>query len=161
MATKKSKSRNQADRELTLTRIFNAPRKLVFAAWTKKEHLAQWCAPHGFTIPVAEGDLCAGGAWKECMVTPGGEECWLSGKYVEIIENELLVFTHAWEEKGRRGHETVATVRFADYGKKTKMAFHQAVFDSAPSRDGHRGGWSECFDRLAKLLAKRRGLKKS
>ena len=153
MTARKSKS---ADRDLVITRIFVAPRKLVWEAWTREAHLTKWSAPNGFTIPFSEGDVRPGGAWKACMRTPEGEDLPLSGIYREVIEHELLVFTHAWEEKGRRGHETVVTVRFFDYGKKTKIIFHQGTFESAGERDGHQGGWSQCFDRLADLLAKRR-----
>jgi uncharacterized protein YndB with AHSA1/START domain len=138
---------------LLITRIFSAPRPLVFDAWTKAEHLSRWCAPKGFTIPFSEGDVRPGGAWRSCMCMPDGTECWLSGVYREVIENELLVFTHAWEEDRQRGHETLVTVRFADFGTKTKLILRQALFDSVASRNGHKGGWTECLDNLAELLA--------
>jgi uncharacterized protein YndB with AHSA1/START domain len=153
----KSQIGKRPSRELSLTRIFDAPRALVFAAWTKPEHLAKWCAPHGFTIPLAEGDLRAGGAWRQQMRQPDGEVLGVNGVYHEVVKNELLVFTHAWDEDdGQRGHETVVTVRFADYGKKTRMTFHQGFFASTESRDRHRGGWTQCFERLAELLKKKR-----
>jgi uncharacterized protein YndB with AHSA1/START domain len=145
---------------LVLTRIFAAPRPLVFAAWTQGEHLNLWCAPRGFTIPFSAGDLRPGGAWRSCMCMPDGTECWLSGVYREIVENKLLVFTHAWEEKGRRGHETVVTVRFSDLGPKTKITLRQSNFESIGSRDGHQGGWSECLDNLADHLKKLTAKKK-
>lgn len=142
------------DSELLITRVFDAPRSLVFHAWTKKEHLDQWCAPRGFTIPYSEGELRAGGAWRCCMRSSDGTEHWISGTYREVIEDELLAFTHAWEdERGKRGHETLVTVRFADQDGKTRITFHQATFESVESRDGHAGGWAECFDRLADHLA--------
>jgi uncharacterized protein YndB with AHSA1/START domain len=142
------------DRVLVVTRVFDAPRSLLFRAWTRKEHLDRWCAPRGFTIPYSEGELRPGGAWRCCMRSPDGAEHWLSGIYREVVEDELLVFTHAWEdERGKRGHETVVTVRFADQGGKTKLTFHQAIFDSVEARDGHAGGWTECLDRLGEHLA--------
>ena len=142
------------DRVLVVTRVFDAPRRLLFQAWTRKEHLDRWCAPRGFTIPYSEGEPCPGGAWRCCMRAPDGVEHWLSGTYREVVENELLVFTHAWEdERGQRGHETVVTVRFADQDGKTKLTFHQAIFDSVEARDGHAGGWTECLDRLVDHLA--------
>jgi len=82
-----------------------------------------------------------------------GTDLWLSGEYRQVVPGELIEFTHAWEENGKRGHETVVTVRFSDYGKKTKLSLRQTFFDSAASRDGHRGGWSECFDKLAGFLS--------
>jgi uncharacterized protein YndB with AHSA1/START domain len=142
-----------ADKVLVITRVFDAPRSLVFQAWTRKEHLDRWCAPLGFTIPYSEGDLRPGGAWRCCMRSPDGVEHWLSGTYCEIVEDELLVFTHAWEDdRGKRGHETLVTVRFADQNGKTKLTFHQAPFESVEARDGHAGGWSGCMERLSDYL---------
>ena len=141
------------DPVLAITRVFDAPRSLVFQAWTRKEHLDRWCAPRGFTIPHSEGELRPGGRWRCCMRSPDGVDHWLSGTYREVVENELLVFTHTWEEAGKRGHETVVTVRFADQGGKTKVTFHQATFESVESRDGHAGGWTECLDILTDYLA--------
>ena len=153
MPLKKSKpKREPAGRVLEITRIFPAPRHLVFEAWTQKEHLSQWCAPKGFTIPFSEGDLQPGGKWRSCMCMPDGTECWLSGVYREIIQDELVEFTHAWEENGKRGHETIVTVRLSDHGNKTKMILRQSLFESVASRDGHEGGWSQCFDRLSIYL---------
>jgi uncharacterized protein YndB with AHSA1/START domain len=63
-------------------------------------------------------------------------------------------FTHAWEEDGKRGHETLVTVQLSDYGAKTKMVLRQSLFESVASRDGHAGGWSQCFDRLANYVKK-------
>ena len=151
--TAAARSKPSEDRILNIARVFDAPRSLVFQMWTRKEHIDRWLAPRGFTIPYSEGDLRPGGRWRCCMVSPQGVEHWLSGTYREIVENELLVFTHAWEEDGKRGHETVVTVRFADHGGKTRMTFQQATFESIESRDGHAGGWAECLDILADYLA--------
>jgi uncharacterized protein YndB with AHSA1/START domain len=155
MVAKKIPRKKPVEPKLTLTRIFAAPRALVFAAWTQPRHMKQWSAPHGFTIPVSKGDLRPGGKWRACMVSPQGEQLWLHGVYREVVPNERLVFTHTWAESdGGSGHETVLTVRFSDLGRKTKVVLTQAGFDSVESRDGHRGGWSQCLERLAELLAK-------
>ena len=80
-----------------------------FDAWTKKEHLDRWCAPHGFKIPFSEGDLRRGGAWRCLMIAPNGEKLPVHGVYREIVPDELLVFTHIWEEDdGTPEHETVS-----------------------------------------------------
>ncbi len=80
MTTRKnSPPEKPAERVLVLTRIFDAPRHLVFEAWTKKEHLDEWLAPHGFTILYSEGDLRPGGAWRSCMLAPDGAKHPLSG----------------------------------------------------------------------------------
>lgn len=145
----KNKITDRAGQKLVLTRIFAAPRALVFAAWTESKHMKKWSAPNGFTIPVAQGDLRVGGKWKACMVTPQGEKLWLGGVYREIVKNKKLVFTHAWQGGDE---ETLVTVRFADHPRGTKMMFEQSGFGSAGSRDGHKGGWTECFVRLADHL---------
>ena len=144
-----------ADRALFIERIFDAPRPLVFEAWTKKEHLQKWCAPHGFTIPSCDGDLRPGGTWHCDMVAPDGARLTVQGIYREIVPNERLVFTHGWVgDDGKVEHETVVTVRFADAeGGGTRMTFEQAAFRSVESRDGHNGGWSQGFERLDELLA--------
>jgi uncharacterized protein YndB with AHSA1/START domain len=65
------------------------------------------------------------------------------------------VFTHAWDdEHGKPGHETVVTVTLVERDGKTEMTFRQGVFKSVESRDGHNGGWTECFDRLEELLTR-------
>jgi uncharacterized protein YndB with AHSA1/START domain len=143
------------DRELVITRVLDAPRQLVFAAWTEREHLVRWSAPRNFTITHCEGDLQVGGAWRSCMKSPDGTEHWVSGVYREIVPDERLVFTHVWdEEDGTPGRETLVMVSFADADAgKTKMTFQQTGFASVSSRDGHEGGWSESFDRLTTVLA--------
>ncbi len=143
-----------ATRKLSITRIFDAPRERVFEAWTRKEHIEHWMAPNGFTIPDCDAEFREGGAWRCCMIAPDGTEHRASGVYQRIVPNELLVFTHAWlEEDGERGHETVATVRFADRDGKTEVTFEQGIFKSQESRDGHYGGWNQCLDRLGGHLA--------
>jgi uncharacterized protein YndB with AHSA1/START domain len=87
------------------------------------------------------------------MRSPDGDDLWLGGVYREIVFPERLVFTHAWDDaSGRRGQETVVTVTFSDEGGGTKMVFRQEGFTSAGERDGHAGGWTECFERLADHL---------
>jgi uncharacterized protein YndB with AHSA1/START domain len=151
----KSKDRTgstSADIGFTLTRTFDAPRHLLFEAWTKPDQLKQWSAPHGFTISHSEGDARPGGSWRACMRTPEGEELWLSGVYQQVVPDTSLVFTHAWEEDGKRDQETLVSVQFEDKGSATKLIFSQTGFESLESRDGHESGWKECMDRLAEHL---------
>ena len=153
MPARTSPAARSAKPELVITRVVNAPPSLVFKAWTEREHLLHWSAPHGFTVTHCEGDVRPGGAWRSCMRSPEGVDLWLSGVYREIVAPERLVFTHAWEDdEGKRGHETLVTVTFIDHGGKTKLTFRQAFFESVESRDGHMGGWNECFDRLGDYL---------
>jgi uncharacterized protein YndB with AHSA1/START domain len=155
MATGSETLAAPADRALVMSRVFDAPRSLVFKAWTEREHMSRWCAPAGFTITHSEGDIRPGGAWRSCMRSPDGVDHWVSGVYREIVQDKRLVFTHAWDgEDGKPGHETLVTITFEDQAGKTKMNFHQAVFKSSRSRDGHEGGWAETFDRLEEYLKK-------
>ena len=135
---------------LEIVRVFNAPRSLVYAAWTDPVHATKW-APDGMKIVHVEADLRPGGKIRVGMRHENGDEHWESGVYREIVENERLVFTHAWEDaEGRRGPETIVRVEFEDAGHgKTRMTFRQTNFVSVASRDGHRQGWSEAFDDLA------------
>jgi uncharacterized protein YndB with AHSA1/START domain len=145
----------RADRALTITRLFDAPRHIVFKMWTDPQHLKNWMGPRGYTADHLSGDLRPGGAWRSCLhQDDGGRDLWKGGVYREIVESERLVFTFAWDdEDGKSGPETLITVTFADEQGKTRMVFHQEVFDTVANRDGHRGGWSSSFDRLEEYVA--------
>jgi uncharacterized protein YndB with AHSA1/START domain len=142
-----------AERELTITRVLEAPRGLVFKVWTQPEHLVRWWGPKDFTAPFCDIELRPGGAWRACIRSPEGTDLWMRGVYREVVAPERLVFTFAWEEDGEPGHQTLVSVTFAEQGGKTLLIFHQAAFESVESRDYHHGGWSECFDRLEDYLA--------
>lgn len=153
MAARNSAGAQAAQHEFIITRVFDAPRALVFEAWSKPEHLERWCGPRGFTIPSGEMNFRPGGAWRSCLRSAEGVDHWVGGVYREIVPPERIVFTHAWEdEAGKPGHETVVTLIFTQFGAKTKLTLHQAGFTSTASRDGHEGGWSETLDRLGNYL---------
>jgi uncharacterized protein YndB with AHSA1/START domain len=143
----------QEQHELLILRTFAARRDLVFKAWTDPECLMRWAGPKGFT---AKGDLLdvrPGGRHRACLIAPNGEEHWVSGKYIEVVPPQRLVFTHSWERTdGEHSPETVVTIDLVEKDGGTEMRFHQAFFASAASRDGHEGGWAESFDRLAHFL---------
>jgi uncharacterized protein YndB with AHSA1/START domain len=147
-----------SEKRLEIVRIFDAPRSLVYEAWTMPEHLDKWSAPKGFTIPEASMEFIVGGKWYCHMRSPSGGDHRVHGVYREIVPNERLVMTHSWiSEDPDSSAETVVTVIFEDVGKKTKMTFLQEGFTSVAERDGHAEGWSECFDLLDILLEKLRG----
>ena len=153
MAARTSAATESAERELVLTRVFDAPRRLVFKAWTEPERVVRWWGPQGFTMPSCTMDVRPGGAFRFCMRSPEGTDHWLRGVYREIVEPERLVLTWAWEDaEGKPGHETLVTVTFAERGAKTTLTLHQAVFESVTARDAHRGGWTSCLDRLAEYV---------
>jgi uncharacterized protein YndB with AHSA1/START domain len=154
MVTRNSSIAKTEEPVLEITRILDAPRSLVFKVWTTPEHWARWLGPRGFTTPSCEMDFRPGGAYRACIRSPEGTDYWMRGVYREIVEPDRIVFTFAWEdEKGEPGHETLVTVTFAEQGGKTKLTFHQAVFETIADRDSHHEGWSESLDRLEAYLA--------
>jgi uncharacterized protein YndB with AHSA1/START domain len=155
MAAKNNTTTTTTERELVMTRVFPAPRALVFKAWTEPERIKQWWGPRGFTTLSCEMDLRPGGAWRTRSRSPEGTEHAEHGVFREIVEPELLVFTQAWEHAdGTPKHETLVTVTFTDQGGKTLLSFHQGVFESVTSRDAHNEGWSSAFELLVEYLAK-------
>jgi uncharacterized protein YndB with AHSA1/START domain len=142
------------DRELVITRTFEAPRHRVFQAWTEPSQVARWWGPQGFTTTHCDMDIRPGGAFRVCMRSPEGADYWKQGVYREIVEPERLVFTFAWEDaEGKPGHQTLVTVTFAEQGGKTKLTLHQAVFDTVDARNEHQRGWASCLERFAEYLA--------
>jgi uncharacterized protein YndB with AHSA1/START domain len=144
-----------SDRELAITRVFDAPRELVFRAWTDPQQLTRWWGPAGFSTPSVALEVAPGGAWRTCIrSSEDGRDYWSRGHYTEVVPPERLAFTFRWEDED--SPETVVTVSFDDQGGgKTRMTFRQAVFASAEERDDHESGWSECFDDLAAMLVER------
>lgn len=140
--------------ELSVTRVVDAPRELVFRAWTDPVHLARWWGPQGFVTIELSADIRPGGAYRACMRSPVGTTHRRRGIYREIVAPERLVFTYAWEdEHGALGPETLVTVTFAELGAKTRVSLHQAVFESVGARDSHREGWASCLERFADYVA--------
>ena len=148
------------EREITITRIFDAPRQLVWKAWTDPKHLAQWWGPKNFSNPVCEVDARVGGKWHIVMRAPDGQEYPCGGVYHEVLEPERLVFTNiAIDAEGNPIIDGFTTVLFADEGGKTKITLHTrgtALVDYAAAYlQGMEAGWSQSLDRLAERLAAR------
>jgi uncharacterized protein YndB with AHSA1/START domain len=155
------------ERELVVTRTFDAPRALVFRAWTEPEHLRRWFGPRGWTLTVCTIDLRPGGIWHYCMRGPGGEESWGRAVYREITPPERLVYTDSFSdaagnvvEPTRYGlspdfpREMLVTVTFEARDGKTLVTLRLA-FGTTPDaeRQAVQWGWGESLDRLAETLA--------
>jgi len=157
MAASPELVREPADRVLVITRVLDAPRTLVFKVWTQPEHLARWWGPTGFTLPDCKVELHEGGAFRCHMRSPEGSDHRMHGVYREIVAPERLSFTWSWiDEDGNPGHETLVTVLLeeaGEQGEKTRLTLHHAIFESESARDAHKGGWTECFERLAAYVA--------
>lgn len=146
-------STDTAERELVVTRIIDAPRALVFKAWTQPEHVARWWGPQGYTTIYCDMDIRVGGSYRFGMRSPEGTEHWKHGVFRDIVEPERVVFTFAWEdERGELGHELLTTVTFEAAGEKTRLTLRQGVFETREGRDGHVIGWTSCFERFAEYV---------
>lgn len=145
----------RSEQDLVITRLFAAPRNLVYAAWTEPEHLEKWQnAPQGLSVIVETSDIRTGGSLRICMRSPEGQENWLQGKYLEVVAPEKLVFTHAWiNTQGQPGPETLVTITFSESDGKTEITLRQTGFKSAEAREGHSYGWISTFDRLTEYLS--------
>jgi uncharacterized protein YndB with AHSA1/START domain len=147
---------DERERELVITRLFDAPRHLVFQAWTEPDRAARWWGPHGFITTYCDMDVRQGGAFRVCVRSPAGVEHWKQGIYREVVAPERLVFTFAWEDadaEGKPGHQTQVTVTFAAHGDKTELTLRQAVFETVATRDEHQRGRTSTLQRLAEHLA--------
>jgi uncharacterized protein YndB with AHSA1/START domain len=150
-----------AQQELVMTRILDAPREVVFKAWTDPERVKLWWGPKGFTNPVCELDVRPGGAMRIHMRAPNGIVYPMTGVFNEIVEPERLVFTSgALDEKGTPLFEILTTVTFAEHGGKTKLTLHAKVMMATPAGAPHLAGmemgWSQTLDRLAEYVVTER-----
>jgi uncharacterized protein YndB with AHSA1/START domain len=145
----------EANKHLAITRTFDAPRELVFKAWTDPKHLSQWWGPHGFTNPVCEIDVRPGGRILIHMRAPDGVEYPMHGRFEEIVEPERLVFTSGVKEAdGSSRFEVRNTVTFLDAGPgKTEIRLRLDVVSATDNANanlaGAEMGWAQTLERLA------------
>jgi uncharacterized protein YndB with AHSA1/START domain len=157
--TAKSDRKPVAEHEITLVRIFDAPRELVWRAWTEPKHLAAWWGPRLFTNPICEIDARPGGAIRILMRGPGMEHM-MDGVFREIAAPERIVFTSSVDDgSGNRVIEGHNIVTFENHGTKTKMTLiaKAAIFVSGAEGmlEGMETGWSQSLDKLAEHVAAR------
>jgi uncharacterized protein YndB with AHSA1/START domain len=159
-APKTSSAPTSSDRELTLTRLINAPRAKVYRAWTEPELMKQWFTPRPWTTPVVETDVRPGGSNYILMRGPDGNEFPNRGVYLEVVPNERLVFTDAYTKAWEPSEKPFMTVTltFEDVGGKTRYTArvrHWTVADrEAHEKMGFHPGWGKATDQLEELLAK-------
>ncbi len=154
---------------MLITHIFNAPRELVFTAWTDADYLPRWYAPPGCTITFKKLELSEGGEYLSCVHNPEFGDCWATGVYREISFPDKLVYTvDVSDENGNRVEaatvgmdpewpsRTVVTVTFADLGNgQTKVTLHQTAPDLVARRTGAHPSWIQMMERLNKILAQK------
>jgi uncharacterized protein YndB with AHSA1/START domain len=145
----------KSDLEIVLTRVFDAPRRLVWDAYARPEHVRQWWGLRGSTILVCEMDLRPGGAWRHVTREADGSEYAFRGEYREVVPPERLVSTFEFE--GMPGHISVDTLTLEERDGKTTITA-TTLFDSVEDRDGMlqsgmESGAAESWDRLAEHLS--------
>lgn len=146
-----------SDREIVITRTFDAPRELVFRVWTTPEHVRRWYG----TLTECTIDLRPGGAWRYVISEPDGGEHPFTGVYREVVPPERLVYTEAYDVEGLRDHPALVTLSFDERDSRTTMT-SVSLYESREYRDGHlasgmESGMVEALDRLAELLTTLRG----
>ncbi len=144
---------------VVIQRVFDAPRRLVFEACTRPEHLAHWWGMHGMTLRVCEVDLRPGGAWRFVLRDPDGNDWGFGGEYKEIVPPERIVQTFRFD--GAPGAEAVETLTFVEKDGKTTFT-NTVLHTSVENRDGHvasgmEEGTSQAMDRLSDRLRTMQG----
>jgi uncharacterized protein YndB with AHSA1/START domain len=155
---------NENNIKLQLTRVFDAPRELVFNAWTDANQFKQWfgaAACEESSLRSAKLDARTGGKYRLQVQKNDGEFFTTVGVYREVKPPERLVFTWQFEKDGSGDEfgeveppEMLVTVEFKARGKQTELILIHERFASAESRDGHEQGWTRCLDSLGKFVAK-------
>ena len=153
-------------KDLIITRIFDAPRELVWKAWTVPELAMRWWGPEGFTAPVIKIDLRVGGKYLYAMRSPDGKDFWSTGVYRELVPPERIVATDSFsDEKGNvvpASHygmtgdwpsELLATMTFEDQKGKTKFTLRHEGLPPGEMTESAKAGWNGSFDKLEKVLA--------
>ena len=142
------------DLEIVITRVVDAPRRLVFEAWTNPAHIPQWLlGPEGWTMPVCEMDLRPGGSWRYVWRKSGGSEMEMTGVVLEVVPPERLVTTERW---GPDWPETVNTLVLTESGGRTTITL-TAKYPTKEARDaaletGMLDGVNQSFVRLDAVL---------
>ena len=157
-ATRSDAPAAATDREIVIQRVFDAPRALVFEAFTDAKHIGEWWGPNGFTTTTYEMDVRPGGAWRYVMHGPDGTDYSNKTVYSEVVKPERLVYAHGADDDGPPLFH--ATITFEDRGGKTLVTL-RSIFATAAIRDrtvkefGAIEGGKQTLERLAKYLANR------
>ncbi|WP_426131266.1 SRPBCC family protein [Pararhizobium sp. PWRC1-1] len=145
-----------ADTELVIDRSFNAPVALVFRLWSDSDLLKRWFGPKDFTCPSFTVDFRVGGKYRGLIASSQYGDSWFGGTFKNIVPNQQIVMTFAWDEGSGLTDLTDITITFDEDGGVTTQRFHQAPFISVADRDSHVGGWTECLDKQLVYLGDHR-----
>jgi uncharacterized protein YndB with AHSA1/START domain len=145
-----------ADRELVITREFDAPARLLFKAWSTREHIMNWFGPAGWPVTMCEMDFRVGGRWRMAMTGPSGKQNTpFGGTYLEIVPDRKIVFDNGFESPG--AERMVMTITFEEKDGKTTL-IHHTLFASAAMKTSHTGagfeaGTNSGLDQLEAVVA--------
>jgi len=160
MATKGiSRAEDISRREIVITRVFDAPREVVFEAMADPKRVAQWWGPRGFTTTIHEMDLRPGGTWRQTMHGPDGTDYPSKSVFLEVVKPERIVYRMEGGKKGEPAHQFESTWIFEAQGKKTRLTLRM-VFASAEVREmvvkeyNAIEGGQQTLSRLGEYLAK-------
>ena len=165
METRMQPTTETSEQELVIERTFDAPRKLVWEAWTQPERVRVWWGPKHFITPVYEIDLRVGGKFLLCMRSPEGQEIWGTGVYREIVPQERIVATDNFADaegrvvpasyygmKADYSQEMVYTVMFKEQGGKTRLTLKYVGIPPGEDLEMAQDGWIQSLDKLAEYL---------
>lgn len=162
MQRSQGESESVAGRELVVTRVFDAPARILFEAHSKPEHIKKWFGPRSYPVTLCEMDFRVGGRWRFAMTGPDGEQQTpFGGQYLEIVPDRKIVYDNAFELPG--AEKMVTTVTFEEHGGKTTLTIHtrfasQAMWAThvgAGMAQGINSGLDQLAELAASLLARR------
>jgi len=158
MAIRRNSAINGSDRELVLSRVFDAPRSLVFDAWIDPARVVHWWGPAGFRTTIQGMDVRPGGTWRFIMHGPDGADYPNRVIFKEIVRPELLVYVHGTGVEGDGFEDFLVTVTFMDQEGKTELTMHslfatKAGLDKVVRDYGAGEGGRQHLARLAEYLA--------
>ncbi len=136
----------RSDEVVEITRLFEAPRALVWRLWAEPEHRLRWWGPEGFGLKTLEMEFREGGAWRMVMHHVSGYDHGVHGTFHEVREPDRLSFTYINDNDGL---ETLVVMDYIDLGTRTEMRFRQMPFQTAQARESHAWGWGYTLDLLA------------
>jgi uncharacterized protein YndB with AHSA1/START domain len=159
-----AEKRNNSE-DLVITRIFDAPREVVWKAWTDPEHVKRWWGPKNFTAPFIKSDFRVGGKYLYCMRSAEGKDYWSTGVYREIDPLKRIVVTDSFADKegnvvpaseyGMEGEwplELLVTLTFEDHDGKTRFILRHAGIPGGEMFKMTNEGWNESLDKFANSL---------
>lgn len=146
------KSEMKTKPELKMSREFDAPKSLVWEAWSKAEYLSRWFTPAPLTTPSCEVDLRTGGVFRLVMRMPDGLDLPMDARFTEVVPEDKIVF----EARIHGGVDVHTSITLVERGGKTTMYVHQTYSHESDATRGARAGWTQSLDQLTAVLRARR-----